>query len=212
MPVATFTKTGNKATTPAKLEKSIFSVVPENHKLIQAAYVAYLANGRANLAIAKTRAEVRGGGRKPWRQKGLGRARVGSTRNPIWRGGGAAFGPTGNENYSHKLNQKTKQQSLRHALSLAVQGNNLMVIEDIQLKDKKTKSAVEFLNKIDAKGNCLIVVDKRSEDLDRSFNNLNSVKLVSAKYLNVFDLVNADFIIITNPALAVINDWLGVKS
>jgi len=93
MSVSTFTKSGAKATTPAKLDKAIFDVMPENHELLKLAYDAYLANGRENLAITKTRGLISGGGKKPWRQKGTGRARFGSSRNPIWRGGGIVFGP-----------------------------------------------------------------------------------------------------------------------
>src|SRR5262245_30665646 len=104
MSVATYTKTGNKATTAAKLDKGVFAVEIKNHDLLKQAYLAYLANGRVNLAVVKKRGEVRGGGRKPWRQKGTGRARFGSSRNPIWRGGGITFGPTGNENYTINLN------------------------------------------------------------------------------------------------------------
>jgi large subunit ribosomal protein L4 len=119
MAVITYTKSGNKATTPAKLDKKIFGVKPTSHELLKSAYVAYLANGRGNLAQAQTRGEVRGGGRKPWKQKGTGRARFGSTRNPIWRGGGITFGPTGSENYSHKLHTTAKRQAIRQALSVA---------------------------------------------------------------------------------------------
>ena len=99
MSVPTFTKSGAKATTPAKLDKGVFAVMPENHELLKLAYSAYLANGRDNLAVTKTRGLVSGGGKKPWKQKGTGRARFGSSRNPIWRGGGIAFGQTGEENY-----------------------------------------------------------------------------------------------------------------
>jgi large subunit ribosomal protein L4 len=97
MAVTTYTKTGTKATTAAKLDKTVFGVMPQNHELLKASYVAYLSNGRDNLAVTKTRGLVRGGGRKPWKQKGTGRARFGSSRVPIWRGGGITFGPTGEE-------------------------------------------------------------------------------------------------------------------
>src|SRR6478752_3221532 len=103
MPVATYTKTGNKATTAAKLDKKVFGLEVANHDLLKQAYLAYLANGRENLAVVKKRGEVRGGGKKPWRQKGTGRARFGSSRNPIWRGGGIAFGPTGNASYGSNM-------------------------------------------------------------------------------------------------------------
>jgi large subunit ribosomal protein L4 len=105
MAVATYTKSGTKATTAVTLDKKIFSVEIKNHELLKQAYLAYLANGRINSAKTKKRGEIRGGGAKPWRQKGTGRARFGSSRNPIWTGGGVAFGPTGQENYSIKLNQ-----------------------------------------------------------------------------------------------------------
>src|ERR1019366_10319418 len=115
MAVATYTKSGTKATTAAKLDKDVFGVEVKNHQLLKSAYEAYLANGRPNLAVTKTRGLVRGGGKKPWRQKGTGRARFGSSRNPIWRGGGIAFGPTGNENYTHKLPLNAKRLAIRQA-------------------------------------------------------------------------------------------------
>ena len=120
MAVATFTKTGTKATTPAKLDKAVFGVDITSHDLLKQAYLAYLANGRLNLAVTKTRGDVRGGGKKPWRQKGTGRARFGSSRNPIWRGGGITFGPTGHENYTHKLPTQTKRLAIRQALSVSL--------------------------------------------------------------------------------------------
>src|ERR1700759_440501 len=113
MAVDTYTKAGAKAATPAKLDKAVFGVEIKNHQLLKDAYLAYLAGGRTNDAVAKKRGQVRGGGRKPWRQKGTGNARFGSTRNPIWRGGGVAFGPTGNENYTRKLSTSAKRQALR---------------------------------------------------------------------------------------------------
>src|SRR5580700_4305851 len=113
MATATYTKTGTKAPSPAKLSKDIFGLEVTNHELLKQAYVAYQSNGRINLAVTKTRGKVRGGGRKPWAQKGTGRARFGSSRNPIWRGGGIAFGPTGQENFQHHLSSSSKQQALR---------------------------------------------------------------------------------------------------
>src|SRR6185503_12193637 len=119
MVVATYTKSGTKATTPAKLDKNIFAVEVDSHELIKQAYVAYLANGRTAAANVKTRGLVSGGGRKPWKQKGTGRARFGSTRNPIWRGGGIVFGPTGNENYTKKITTTSKHRATKQALSMA---------------------------------------------------------------------------------------------
>jgi len=211
MSVPTFTKSGAKATTPAKLDKSVFAVMPENHELLKLAYSAYLANGRENLAVTKTRGLVSGGGRKPWRQKGTGRARFGSSRNPIWRGGGIAFGPTGEENYSIKVNVNAKRQALRQALSLAASENRISVIETFENKDAKVATTAKLLGKIDAKGNTLLVLESKDSATDRAVGNLPTVKATAATYLNVYDIMNADTIVVTEKALEAINGWLGGK-
>lgn len=212
MAVSTFTKTGNKATTAAKLNKDIFGVVPENHELIKSAYVAYLANGRTSAGKTKTRGLVRGGGRKPWKQKGTGRARFGSSRNPIWRGGGVVFGPTGEENYTHKLHTTAKRNATRQALSLAADSGKLIILEDFKVKDNKTAEAAKLLTKIGAVKNTLLVVANKTPETLRSTNNLLNVKLVQARYINVYDVMNADHVVITNEALAIVNDWLAVST
>jgi large subunit ribosomal protein L4 len=209
MTVATFTKTGTKATTPAKLDKAVFDVAPKNNELLKSAYVAYLANGRVNLAKTKKRGEVSGGGKKPWRQKGTGRARVGSSRNPIWRGGGIVFGPSGNENYSKNLNVKAKRLAIRQALSLSAADNRVIVIEDLKLKEAKTGELAKLLAKIGAKNRVLIVVENLDTELLRSSKNLPDVKVVQSKYVNVFDALNADILVVTNAALHIISEWLG---
>jgi large subunit ribosomal protein L4 len=209
MSVATYTKTGNKATTPAKLDKNVFEVTVENHELIKQAYVAYLANGRENLAVTKTRGLVRGGGKKPWKQKGTGRARFGSSRVPIWRGGGITFGPTGEENYSKKMHTKAKRQAIRQALSMANQEGRISVVEAIVAKDGKTKEVQNLLNKLGATRRTLIVVDTKETDVVRATQNLGDVTLVTAKYLNVFDIVNAHHIVISQKSLDIISEWLG---
>jgi large subunit ribosomal protein L4 len=208
MAVATYTKAGAKATTAAKLDKSVFAVMPTDHTLLKDAYTAYLANGRKNLAVAKTRGDVSGGGRKPWRQKGTGRARFGSSRNPIWRGGGAAFGPTGQENYTKHLNLKAKRQALRQALSLAAQDNKIKVIETFDCKDGKAGRTAELLKKVDAHGSVLLAVTQKDELVERATRNLPAVKAVHAKYLNVFDILNADTIILSEEALDEVTAWL----
>ncbi len=207
MAVPTYTKTGTKATVAAKLDKTVFGLEVTSHELLKQAYVAYLANGRINLAVTKKRGEVSGGGKKPWKQKGTGRARFGSSRNPIWRGGGIAFGPTGNENYTHKLPLATKRLAIRQALSTAAEANKLIVLEDLAVKSK-TADAVKLLQKIGAVKNTLIVVDTKTSEIIRATNNLQNVQVVTANYLNVFDVLNADHIVITNKALVVVNTWL----
>ncbi len=207
--VPTFTKSGAKAATAAKLDKAVFAVMPENHELLKLAYSAYLANGRDNLAQTKTRGHVSGGGKKPWKQKGTGRARFGSIRNPIWRGGGIAFGPTGNENYTVKINVATKRLALRQALSMAAAEGRITVIEAVECKDGKVATFSKTLSKIEAKGRTLVVCDQKDDMVERATRNLQEIKVVQANYLNVYDIINADTIVICEKSLAVINEWLG---
>lgn len=209
--VPTYTKSGAKAATSAKLDDSVFAVMPENHELLKLAYTAYLANGRENLAVVKTRGLVSGGGRKPWKQKGTGRARFGSSRNPIWRGGGIVFGPTGEENYTKKLHVNAKRKAVRQALSLAANEGRIRVIESFENKDGKVKATTALLSKIDASGSVLLVLDNKDDLAERATRNLSGVKVVSANYLNVFDVLNADVIVITQKSLSVVSDWLGGK-
>lgn len=212
MAINTYTKSGNKAAVPAKLDKSVFAVEVTSHELLKSAYVAYLANGRISLAVTKTRGLVSGGGKKPWKQKGTGRARFGSSRVPIWRGGGITFGPTGNENYSHKLNIKAKRQALRQALSLASESGRISIIETFESKEGKVKPTVALFDKVGAKGRILLVVEDKTSLVERATSNLVKVKAVQASYVNVYDVLNADNILITNKALDIISDWLGVQN
>lgn len=209
MATATYTKSGTKAATAAKLNKEVFGLSVDNHELIKHAYVAYLSNRRNANATVKTRGLVRGGGRKPWRQKGTGRARFGSSRNPIWRGGGIVFGPTGNENYTKKMSTAAKQQAIRQALSLAASADKIAVIEAFSVTTGKTADAVKLLQKLNADRNVLVVVDHKSAETVRALQNIPYVHLVTASYLNVYDVTNADTIIITKPSLDVIDQWLG---
>lgn len=211
MAVATYTKAGAKATAAAKLDKAVFGVEAKNHELLKAAYTAYLANGRGNLAVTKTRGLVRGGGKKPWKQKGTGRARFGSSRVPIWRGGGITFGPTGQENYSKQLNVKAKRQAIRQALSLASAAGKISVIEDVISKEGKTADLAKLLAKIDAERNVLLVVEQKTPELVRAARNLPAVQAISAHYVNVYDVLNADCIVFSQAALVATTTWLGAK-
>src|SRR5690349_6823006 len=211
MSVPTYTKSGTKAATPAKLDKAIFAVMPGNHELLKLAYTAYLANGRDNLAQTKTRGLVSGGGKKPWKQKGTGRARFGSTRNPIWRGGGIAFGPTGEENYKIKMSLAAKRQALRQALSLAASEGRIKVIESFASSDGKVSTSAKLLDKLEARGTVLLVLEHKDANTDRAIGNLQGVKATQANYLNVFDVMNADVLVVTEKALAAVTEWLGGK-
>ena len=194
----------------AKLNPEIFDLNVENHELLKLAYDAYLANSRSSHAKTLKRGEVRGGGKKPWRQKGTGRARFGSTRNPIWRHGGVAFGRTGEENFTKKISRSAKQQAVRQALSLANQANIITLIPDFQATTAKTRDAVKELN-VQPNTNYLLVVPEKTDSILRATNNIADLKVVRPNYLNVFDILNADQIIIAEPALAIINEWLGSK-
>ncbi len=208
MSVATFTKTGAKATTAAKLTKGIFDLEVTNHELIKQAYLAHLANRRVANGKTLKRGEVSGGGKKPWAQKGTGRARVGSIRSPIWRGGGITFGPTGNENYTHKLTPGAKNQAVRQSLSLANAAGKVVVLEDIDAKITKTKQIVDLLNKLGATGSVLLVVEHKDANITLVTRNLKNVKVTQGTYLNVFDVLNSDHIVITGAGLKTVATWL----
>lgn len=188
----------------AKLPSSVFAVQVPNHELLKLAYDAYLANSRLASATTKQRGEVRGGGKKPWRQKGTGRARFGSIRNPIWRGGGIVFGPRGNENYTKKISKTSKKVALRQALT--VKADNVM-LADVKTTGK-TAEVAKFLKDNKLNRRILIVADKTPE-LIRATNNISEVLLVSPMYLNVFDILNADHIVIAPKAIETIENWLG---
>jgi large subunit ribosomal protein L4 len=212
MPIATYTAAGAKATTAAKLDQAVFGVEVTNHELLKAAYTAYLGNSRQNLAVTKTRGLVRGGGKKPWKQKGTGRARFGSSRNPIWRSGGIVFGPTGQENYTKSINVKAKRTAIRQALSLASTDNKITIIEDIASKNGKTAELAKLLTKIKAERNVLIVVEQKTPELIRAAQNLAKVEVVRAQYLSVFTVLNADCIIFSKSALKITTDWLSKET
>lgn len=206
-----YSSAGVKSTAPVKLS-AVFAEEVKSHQLLKEAYLAYQGNGRLNLAKTLKRGEVRGGGKKPWRQKGTGRARFGSTRNPIWRSGGIAFGPTGNENYKKYLPTKTKKQALRQALSLAANDKNkIIIIEDIKLKAPKTKDIAKILDKLSLSGNTLIVHHTLGDEINKAAANLPKVSLTRPKSLNVFDVLNSDNLLITSESLKEIDSWLGAK-
>lgn len=203
-----------ESTKPAKaaLPKSVFEVDVPNHELLKLAYDAFLANSRQASATTKTRGEVRGGGKKPWKQKGTGRARFGSIRNPIWRHGGIVFGPRGNENYSKKLSKTSKHVALRQALTLANQDKKILV-SDIKTTGKTTEVA-KFLaaKKCSEKDRVLLVVDEKTPELMRATNNLANALLVRAQYLSVYYILNADKIVITPAAVKAVEAWLAKEA
>lgn len=195
-----------KAAAKTALPKEVFAVEVPNHELLKLAYDSFLANNRLASATTKQRGEVRGGGKKPWKQKGTGRARFGSTRNPIWRGGGVVFGPRGNENYTKKISTTSKRVAVKQALTLAEQAGKILV-SDVKTTGK-TKDIVRFLedNKLDRK--VLIVVDTKTDELIRSTANIQNVLLIRSTYLSVYHILNADHIVIAPESIETIKNWL----
>ena len=193
----------------ATLDKEVFGLSVENHELIKLAYDAYLANSRSSHAKTLKRGEVSGGGKKPWRQKGTGRARFGSTRNPIWRHGGVAFGRTGEENFIKKISRSAKQQAVKQALSLKNAEKAVFTLDPTIKLTGKTKDAVKVLKDMKLEGKkVLAVAAEKSPEVLRSTNNLANVKLVRATYLNVFDIMNADAIVFSEAGLKAAVKWL----
>jgi large subunit ribosomal protein L4 len=194
----------------ATLNKDVFGLSVENHELVKLAYDSYLANSRSSHAKTLKRGEVRGGGKKPWKQKGTGRARFGSTRNPIWRHGGVAFGRTGNENFTKKLSRGSKRIAVRQALSMQNKDKKVFVVDTFACPNGKVKETVEFFNKnkLDMNKNTLLVVSVKDDLVLRATSNVPTLRVVRPTYLNVFDIMNADQIVISEKSLPMIDAWL----
>ena len=192
--------------TQTKLPEEVFAVEVNNHELLKLAYDSYLANSRLSSATTKTRGEVRGGGKKPWKQKGTGRARFGSSRNPIWRGGGIVFGPRGNENYVKKISTAAKRQAIKQALTLANEAKKVHIL-DVKTTGK-TSEVVKFLSDNKFERKTLIVVEAKTPEILRATNNLQNVLLVSTKYLSVYHVLNADHIVLSSASLPTLKSWL----
>lgn len=192
-----------------ELNKEIFNLEVKNHELLKVAYDAYLANSRSSHAKTLKRGEVSGGGKKPWKQKGTGRARFGSTRNPIWRHGGVAFGRTGNENFTKKISKSAKRIAICQALSLKNAEKAVLILPASAKLTGKTKDAVKIIKDLKLEGkNILAVANEKTPEVLRSTNNLENLKLVRATYLNVFDILNADAIVFSEAALKATENWL----
>jgi large subunit ribosomal protein L4 len=185
---------------------------PENAAhIVHRALVRQMANARQGTASTKTRAEVRGGGRKPWRQKGTGRARAGSIRSPLWRGGGVIFGPKPRD-YSQKMNRKERRLALRTALDS--RNGDLIVVEDFseQITRPKTKDLTAALTRWGAdpsEAKVLLILPAKIENIYLSGRNIANLTMISANYLNIYDLLNADKIVASSQALQIIQEVYG---
>ena len=170
-----------------------------NKTVLHAAVRAYLMNQRQGTQSTKTRTEVSGGGRKPWRQKGTGRARQGSTRSPQWTHGGVALGPKP-RSYRIELNKKTKRNALKSALSDKVAQNNMIVVDAILSEDYKTKTMVSMLDAVGANAKTLVVLSENDSKVVRSFSNIPGVKTAQAGAINVYDILNAEKLVVAKAA------------
>ena len=190
-----------------ELRDDIFGVEP-NVPVMHQALVRQLANARLGTHKTKKRGEVRGGGRKPWRQKGTGRARQGSIRAPQWRGGGAVFGPQP-RSYEQKMPRKMRRLAYRSALSLKAQGDQIIVLDALQMEVPKTREMLDILDRLELGASVLILLPRRNENIEKSAKNIPDVKTVRASYLNVRDLLNYDYLLMPLESLEVIEGILG---
>ena len=187
------------------LKKEIFAVKTRPHLLHQAV-VMQLANRRAGSAATKSKGFVSGGGKKPWRQKGTGRARAGSIRSPIWVGGGTTFGPQPRD-YSYRMPRKARKQALLSALSLKNRDGKLIVVDKLELEAAKTKVMSQALAELNI-DSALIVIAQADEKIERSARNLPKVKVLRVDGLNVFDLIRYEHLILTEAALKLLEERL----
>ena len=186
-----------------ELNDAVFGVEVNEH-LVHMAVVQQLANNRQGTQKAKTRSEVSGGGRKPWRQKGTGHARQGSTRSPQWTGGGVVFAPTPRE-YSSKMNKKEKRAALKSALTSRVQENKLIVVDELKLKEIKTKEFAKVLKNLEVE-KALVVLNDNDVNVVASAKNIPTVKTASTSTINVFDVLKYNTVILTKDAVATIEE------
>lgn len=179
----------------AKVDKNLF------HEVVK----MQLANRRGGNACTKTRSEVSGGGRKPWRQKGTGRARAGSTRSPLWVGGGVVFGPKPRD-YSYSLPKKVRRAALKSALSLKVKEGKLLIVENLNLEEIKTKAFVSLLKRLAVED--ALIVDSDNVNLERSARNLHTVKVLRPEGLNVYDILKYEYLLLTKQSAEKIQERL----
>lgn len=190
-----------------ELREDVFEI-PVNVPVMHQAFVRQQANARLGTASTKTRSQVRGGGRKPWRQKGTGRARQGTIRAPQWRGGGTVFGPHP-RSYTQAMPRKMRRLALRSALSAKAAEDRIIVLDSLELETPQTKRMIEVLGNLGVSSTALVLLSDRNENVERSITNLTGVKTLRANYLNIRDLLGFDYVVMPVGALEVIEGYLG---
>lgn len=190
-----------------ELPKEVFDV-QMNADLVHQVVVSQMANRRKVIAHTKDRSDVRGGGKKPWRQKGTGRARHGSRRSPIWKGGGVTFGPTNERVYKKEIPKKMQRKALMMVLSAKAKNNLLLVLDKISLKELKTKLMAEIMRKLlpGNTGTCLIALSRKEENIIRVVNNLSKTETIEARNLNCSDLLSSKHLIILKESIKIIKE------
>ena len=198
MAVTEVYNTDNKKVGEVELNDDLFGLEVKKH-ILHDVVKMQLANRRAGTASTKTRTEVRGGGAKPYRQKGTGRARAGTNRSPLWRGGGVIFGPKPRD-YSYKLPKKVRKLGVRMALSTRFSEKNILVLDGFDLADIKTKQFVDVMKKLNTE-NGLIVIPEKNENLEKSSRNVHGYKVIQADGLNVYDILLHRRLVLLQPCL-----------
>ncbi len=194
-----------------EVSEKIFGV-KSNPELLHQAVVTQMGNERQVLADTKDRSEVRGGGKKPWKQKGTGRARVGSSRSPIWTGGGVTFGPTSDRNFSKKINKKMKQKAILMALSDKLAGGTLVILDELKMEEFKTKKFNEVLTAIESKvlnnerRNILIINDSKDEKVKYSARNLKGTEIINLENINIVELLKFKNLLLTEAAVKTLEE------
>ena len=194
-----------------ELSEKIFGV-KSNAELLHQAVVTQMGNERQVLADTKDRSEVRGGGKKPWKQKGTGRARVGSSRSPIWIGGGVTFGPTSDRNFSKKINKKMKQKAIFMALSDKLVNGTLVILDDLKMEEFKTKKFNEVLTAIESKilnnerRNILIINDSKDDKIKYSARNLKGTEIINLENINIVELLKFKNLLLTEAAVKTLEE------
>jgi large subunit ribosomal protein L4 len=210
MKVDVYNLKGKKLEKQANLPKKVFEA-PINTDLMHQAYVRQMANGRAGTHKTKTRAEVRGGGRKPWRQKGTGRARQGTIRAPQWVGGGGVHTPRPRD-YSKKMPQKMRQAALRSALSVKAAEKEIVLVDEFSLDEAKTSRVLEIMKKVAGQSKVLLVLAEKDENylnITRASHNLQGVTTLLANYLNIRDLLSHEKVVMPLASIKTIESYLG---
>lgn len=203
--VVVLNQNGEELEKKVNLNGDVFGIEPNTQVMFDAVQV-YQANKRQATAKTKTRAEVRGGGKKPWRQKGTGRARAGSSRSPIWVGGGTVFGPIGNQNFKLRMNKKSHALALKSALSIKASEKNIVLVDN--LTSTKTKDFVKTLEALKVDSKALVVLAEENEEFTRAARNVPFVKVVLANNVSVYDLMNSTKLVMTVDAAKTVEGGL----